>query len=243
VRRGLGPTGRGGRPATALRVRVEDARGRIVRHARVFVDTAGGARPAQARWSPDDGVLMLPRRARPHDLRVLARGFRIQGARGVGADHTIRLKRGYLLRVTVRDAPTDGLPRHLRIMLRVRPILGRGAAPGGVDARTLIDLMDNLGGPGPKGFARGDFGYPVSLAQAQSGILLPLAGRYHVRWGLIDLRTRTWFGLDARCGRDVTIVEGSAPAHAGLTILPEDLQATLAGLTRSEAEAGALADK
>jgi len=238
-------TSRTPRSGGSLRVRVVDAEGHVVRGARVFVDTSGGAQPAQARWSPAHGVLMLPRRAHPHDLRVLARGFRVQDVAGVDGDRTIVLKRGYRLRVHVRDAPTDGLPSHVGIMLRVRPL---DAPPEGdrpatgmrLDTATLIDLMDDAGRSGVRRTTRQDeFGYPLSLTQAARGILLPRAGRYHVRWGLLDLRGDTWFSVGPRCGRDIVVAEGEDPTNAHLTILAEDVQATLEGLPAKVAQAKA----
>ena len=223
-----------------LRVKVVDRNGRVVRGAEVFVKTAAGADPAQARWSPTAGVLMLPRRERAHDLRVLARGYRIQDVAGVGDDRSIVLERGHRLRVSLLDVPTSGLPESVRIMLRVRPLDVDAQDPDGLSAADLVELMDNLGGAGPQDIPRGDFGYPVSLAQARRGILLPRAGRYRVRWGLFELRHGTWFTLGERAGRDVTIGEadGGEGMELDLALTSDDLQATLDGLQRGIERAG-----
>jgi len=227
----------------SLRVKVVDRSGRVVRGADVFVKTARGATPAKARWSPDDGVLMLPRRPAAHDLRVAARGYRIQDVAGVGDDRTITLERGYRLRVRLLDAPEAGLPDRVRIMLRIRPLDVGAQDPDGLGAAELVELMDNLGGAGPKDIPRGDFGYPVSLAQARRGILLPRAGRYRVRWGLFHLDHETWFTLGERSGRDVPIgseeaADDAAGVSVDLALTSEALQATLDGLERGIARAG-----
>ncbi len=219
---------------TSLRVKVVDTQGRTVRGAEVFVKTKGGAKPAQARWSPQDGVLMLPKRERAHDLRVMARGYRLRDVAGVGSDRTITLERGHRLRVTLRDVPTSGLAKRLRIMLRVRPLAVDADDPDGLDAKALIDLMDNLGGAGPRGISR-SFGYPVSVAQAKRGILVPRAGRYHVCWGLFDLEARTWFSLPEGCGRDVDV--RGASTDASLVVGVDYLQATIDGLKDGVARA------
>ncbi|MDJ0522844.1 MAG: hypothetical protein QNJ90_12320 [Planctomycetota bacterium] len=236
-----GAKGGAAAPALArqsLRVKVVDRHGRVVKGAQVFVKTASGAAPAQARWSPKDGTLMLPRRAQPHDLRVLARGFRVRDVTGVGDDRTIAVERGYRLRVRVRDVPESGVPENVRVMLRIRPLDVDAADPDGLSAERLVDLMDNLGGAGPKNIPRGDFGYPVSLAQARRGILLPRSGRYHVRWGLFHLRHGTWFTRGARCGRDVEIGPDADGAAVELVMTLDDLQATIDGLKRGIASAG-----
>ncbi len=231
--------GAGQAPALArqgLRVKVVDRSGKVVEGASAFVRTAQGATPTQARWSPKDGVLMLPRRGEAHDLRVTARGYKLQDVADVGDDRTVTLERGLRLRVRVRDVPETGLPKRVRVMLRIRPLDVDENDPDGLSVATIVDLMDNLGGSGPQDLARGDFGYPVSLAQAKRGILVPRAGRYHVRWGLIHIKAgsnmkgSTWFTLGDRCGRDVEV--GASGAAVELVMTLDDLQATIDGLTR-----------
>lgn len=227
----------------SLRVKVVDRHGRIVEDADVFVKTDAGAAPAKARWSPEHGTLMLPRHAGGHSLRVLARGYRVKDVSDVSDDRTVTLERGHRLRVSVRDVPSSGLPEQVRIMLRIRPLDVDAKDPDGLSVERLVDLMDNLGGAGPKNIPRGDFGYPVSLAQARRGILLPRAGRYHVRWGLFHLRKGTWFTLGGRCGRDVEVRADAKGTGAELVMTLSDLQATLDGLNVGIAAAARIPPK
>jgi len=235
----------------ALRVRIVDARGRPVPSAAVFLLAASNDAPADASWSPDSGTLTLTvppgGAAAPRALRVTARGYRTQEIAGIVAHRTVVLERGLQMRILLRgvprdqapgkETPQDGIPDHIRILLRVRPA---GADPDTAGASEVIGLMDNLGKPGsgPRDIPRGGFGYPVSLTQAHAGVLVPEPGIYHVHWGLIDTQADTWFSLGARCGRRIDVRDIAQVQTFAFAMTPADLRETLAGLARGVEHVG-----
>lgn len=222
----------------AMQVQILDANGRPVPTADVFLLGASNDSPAEAVWKPESGLLtlQLPPGAEPtpRALRITARGYRTQEVRDIVADRRVVLRRGLPVRIHLRDVPREGIPKHIRVLLRVKPA---GADPDTAGASEVIDLMDNLGGPnsGPRDMPRGGFGYAVSLTQAHAGVLVPEPGSYHVHWGLIDTRVNTWFSLGKRCGRRIAVRDVAEPQAFALAMTLDDLQETLDGLSESVA--------
>lgn len=192
--------------------------------------------PLDVQWFEKQGVLVLPEGGTDYRLRVVMPGHRVQDFRAVRGGQTIRMPRGYVMKVPLRGVPEDGIPEHVRFLLRVEP---RGIQLGDLEPQEIVDLMDHLGGPGsgPEHIPRGDFGYPVSREQAAAGIVVPLTGSYFVRWGLIDVKARTWHGLGDRSGRTVEVkldgvTDGDVPQTFHLDVTLEQLQETLDKLAR-----------
>ncbi|MDF1699719.1 MAG: hypothetical protein P1V36_00975 [Planctomycetota bacterium] len=215
---------------TKRHVRVRDPDGQVVAGAAAFVKQ-DPANPAEVSWHPEPGVLVLPTGGVDYPVRVIAPGFRVQDIPAVRGGQTIRLRPGYVAKVPLRGVPPDGLPGHVRFLLRVVP---RTIRAQGIPPQEIVDLMGNLGGPGsgPEHIPRGEFGYPLSREQAEAGIVLPSPGTYHVHWGLIDVKASTWYSLGDRCGRPIEVADTDAPQSLPLGVTLEDLQETLDELAR-----------
>ena len=76
----------------------------------------------------------------------------------------------------------------------------------------------------------GDFGFAVQASIAEHGLLLPLAGRYAVRWGLLDPKSGMWYAPpeDVRAVIDVT--DDRRTQLFAIPIAAEALQQTRKGL-------------
>ena len=214
---------------TRRHVRVLGPADQPVPGAEAFVLSNTGEAPAESSWHPEVGVLELPAPGQDFAVRLTAPGFRVQELPAVRGGQTIRMERGYVARILLRGAGEGDLPEGVRILLRLRP---EATSRKDLDDQALVDLMDNLGGPGsgPQRIPRGEFGYPVSLEQARAGVLLPLPGVYHVHWGLMDVGAGTWFSLQERCGRRLEIADQTEAQRFALEMTAEDIQETLAGL-------------
>ncbi|MDA1194060.1 MAG: hypothetical protein O2894_02650 [Planctomycetota bacterium] len=219
---------------TTRYVRIRGAAGEPVPGAEAFVMQREGGPAQDIAWHPDVGVLVLPEGGGTFRVRVTAPGHKVLDFPAVNGGQSITLVPGLAARVPLRGVPSDGLPEHARFLLRVTP---RGVSIPGLSDAEIVELMGNLGaeGSGPEHVPRGEFGYAVSRAQALAGLLLPAPGRYHVRWGLIDVRAGTWFSLGERSGREFDVRDTAAGANTEpqsfpLDVTLDDLQATLDGL-------------
>ncbi len=233
---------------TSRHVRVRDAEGKVIPGADALVMKRPDA-PQTTDWHPGVGVLVLPDAPGSFRVRLIAPGHRIRDFPAVEGGQTLRLDAGLVAKVSLRDVPEDGLPAYVRFLLRVKPV---AITDQGIDAKTVIDLMDNRGGPGsgPQYVPREGIGYTISREQAAAGIVLPSTGRFHVHWGLIDTRPRraqdgvrkrgVWFSLGDSCGRTIDVKESEAPQPFAMDVTLEDLQATRDGLAKRAETTGAL---
>lgn len=234
----VGPFGASEPPSLAraqARVRIVDEAGRPVTTATVFALGREVGAPIAERWLPDQAVLALPEGAGSPSFLVAARGYRLQRIDDVRGDRVLTLRRGLLVRLTLRNAPRELPEPHIRFLLRIRPDADLVRATPGLDAPGLVDLMGHIAGrhSGPRGLPRGEFGFAVSRAQGNAGVRVPLPGRYHVHWGLMDLRAGTWFSLGDRCGRMILVHEEREGAAYAMDVAEGDLQQTLEGLSTS----------
>lgn len=213
-------------PADANRlVRVRGADDQVV--AGTIVDVGQDpANPVEVSWHADVGVLELPAAGQDHRVRVVMPGHRVAHVPAVRGGQTIRMRPGYVVTVPLRGVPEDGLPDHVRFLLRVEP---REVPIQGLRPQEIVELMANRGAPGsgPEYIPRGQFGYPVSREQAAAGIVLPSPGTYHVRWGLIDIENQTWQGLGEKTGRTFGVADQDDAQDFPLDVTPEFLQETL----------------
>ena len=182
--------------------------------------------PIEVSWHPEQGVLVLPEGGGEFRVRVVMPGHRVAHYPAVRGGQIIRMRQGYVVKVPLRGVPESGLPENVRFLLRVQP---RGTPIQGLSPQEIVDLMGNLGGPGsgPDHIPRGQFGYPVSREQAEAGIVLPAGGTYHVRWGVVDVKQKTWQGLDDSTGREFSVAEQDEEQTAPLDVTVEKLQSTL----------------
>lgn len=210
---------------TSRYVRVQGADGEVVPGTEVDVRRDPN-KPIDVSWHPPHGVLVLPEGGGEYPVRVVMPGHRVSHYPAVRGGQTIRMRPGYVVKVPLRGVPTDGLPQHVRFLLRVQP---KGDLVPGFKPQEVVDLMSNLGAEnsGPQYIPRGQFGYPLSREQASAGIVLPAPGTYHVRWGLIDIKESTWQGLGEMAGRDFEVKGLDEAQEAPLDVTVEHLQSTL----------------
>jgi hypothetical protein len=232
---GKGPPGlaRLDEARSGMDIQVVNTKGLPVPDAEVFLLAASNDAPADAEWHPESGTLRLltpaGAKAAPRSVRVTARGYRTREVGNIVSDEQIVLERGLVVRLGLRDVPKEGIPPHIRILLRVKPA---DAEPSTAGAAETIELMDNLGaaGSGPRRLPRGGFGYAVSLTQAYAGVLVPEPGFYDVHWGLIDTKADTWYSLGQGCGRRIQVRDTNKEQAFSLVMTFDDLQKTLEGL-------------
>ena len=218
-------------PGDASRyVRVQGADGQIVPGTEVDVRRDPN-KPIDVTWHPPHGVLVLPEGGGEYPVRVVMPGHRVSHYPAVRGGQLIRVRPGYVVKVPLRGIPEDGLPKHVRFLLRVQP---KGDLVPGFEPQEVVDLMANRGGPnsGPQYIPRGQFGYPLSREQAAAGIVLPAIGTYHIRWGLIDIKESTWQGLGETAGRDFEVKDSDDVQEAPLDVTVEHLQQTLDDLAK-----------
>lgn len=234
----------GAPPALArstLRVQIVDTNGRPIQHAAASLLGASNDAPAKAEWASRSAILTIssPGGGLPsaRALRITARGFRSREVRSITADKVAVLQPGLRMRVLLHDVPAEGIPEHIRILLRVRPA---HVDPSDAGASEVIHLMHNLGAPGsgPRNVKRDGFGYAVSLAQARAGVILPEPGPYQVHWGLMDVRAQTWYSLSERCGRVFQVRDTSEIQDFTLPLSFDHLQETLDRLAAKVRQAG-----
>ncbi len=211
---------------TGRHVRVRGPEGNVLPGAAAFLLQRASDGPQDVTWHESVGVLVLPESGKDYPVRVIAPGYRVQDLSAIRGGQTITLVPGLLAKVSLRGVPSDGLPEHVRFLLRVKPA---GVDVKGLQPQEIVELMDNRGGPGsgPEHIPRGDFGYPISREQARAGIVLPAPGRYHVHWGLIDTKARTWVRAQGQEGRELTIRDDPAAQPFFLDVTLEQLQQAL----------------
>jgi hypothetical protein len=208
---------------TGRHVRVRGSDGSPAPGAAAFLMQRSSDGPQDVTWHESVGVLVLPENGKDYPVRVIAPGYRVQDLPAVRGGQIITLVPGLLAQVSLRGVPSDGLPEHVRFLLRVKPA---AVDVEGLQPQEIVDLMDNRGGPGsgPEHIPRGDFGYPVSREQARAGIVLPAPGSYHVHWGLIDTKARTWVRARGQEGRKLAIKDDAAAQPFFLDVTLEQLQ-------------------
>ena len=206
-------------------VRVVDASGAPARGARAFVAAAPGALPeAAGRWDPETATLTLPWTGRPHAVAVQARGHRLLEVADVRGDRTLSLEPGIVARFFVEpETPRPEPPRGVYLQVNPVPPPDREVSPEERDS--VVDLMDLLvpraeGGPD---FPRAGFGFLVSEAEGRAGLLLPMPGRYRVRWGLLDAKAGSWYALRDGAESSFDVVAATEPQTFSLSIDPQAL--------------------
>jgi len=220
---------------TGRHVRIRDEAGVPVPGAVALILQRRGAAPLDVAWHPGVGVLVLPEGGKDYPVRVYAPERRVHDLPAVRGGQSITLKPGLIAKVALRGVPPDGLPEHVRFLLRVRPVEIEAL---GLEPQEIVNLMGHRGGAGsgPEHIPRGDFGYPLSREQAQAGIVVPSPGRYHVHWGLIDTQARTWFRMGAGSGREFEVGDVAKDQAFFIDVTIDGLQETLDGLAEKVAE-------
>ena len=231
------------KPATAdaegIHFRVVDEQGRPISHAEVFV-LAGEDMPegGAGRWSDEDATLTLPAAVRGSAVAVQARGYRSDVAASVTADVEFTLRHGLLIRLEARGLDTAALGDDV-LVFQIVP-----EPPGDLTQDQLtkiVDLMATLVPP-PEGgimLPAGDFGFAVQAAVAEKGLLLPLAGRYIVRWGLLDPASGMWFALPEAVRAVIDVADDPRTQLYEIPVRAEALQQTRKGLQDRVREMGA----
>lgn len=176
---------------------VRDAAGGPVSGAELFVEQpADRPGPPLGRWRASTATLTLPATEEGHTVYVQCRGFRSQRVEGLKAETTLVLRRGLVARLRV-DGDTLPSDDPLHLVFRIRPAPSEEAAVPAEELQKLVDLMELVKPPLPDepNLPRKTFGFAVADTVAIRGVLLPVPGRYLVRWGLFDERAEVWYSL------------------------------------------------
>lgn len=219
-------------------VQVVDARDEPIQHARVFVFQDVDAPSGEAgTWNPDTASLSLPFTGEPRTLVAQARGYRTQQIEDVVGDRTIRLEPGYLARVVITgDAALPAPP--IAIYVRLNPEPHEGGILSREESDTILDLMGVVQpaeGAVPEA-PRAGFGLLLPAARAAAGVRMPLAGRYVVKWGFMDEKAGTWYGLSEHI---IEVKEDSPSTRFEIPLTDEAVAATLAKLREEIAKMNA----
>lgn len=190
------------KPIDEMHFQVLDEAGVPIEHAETFVRRKQGEVTTEGtRWKRSTATLTLEGTDRGATILVVARGYRIRRLENVQAGKPIVLREGLRVRLRVSgDAPPVNPP--LVGLFRVRPT-PETARLLHLDehARIDIDLADLMSvlfqnRPEARKLPVEKFGFAVSEADAASGVMLPTAGTYEVRWGLFDEGPGTWYTLE-----------------------------------------------
>lgn len=186
----------------AMSFPIYDEAGVPVRHAETFIKRReGDLTRITSRWDRNTATLRLTGEDRGATILVVARGYRIRRLVDVQKGEPIVLKIGLRVRLQVKgSAPPMNPP--LVGLFRVRPTEETAKLARLDDnARIPIELPDLMSvlyrnRPDAPQLPVEKFGFAVSEDDAASGIMLPLAGTYEVRWGMLDEGPRVWYTLD-----------------------------------------------
>lgn len=189
-------------PEPPLEFPVYDEAGVPVRTAEVFIKRReGDVTSISGRYDRRTATLRLAPDDRGATILVIARGYRIRRLDDVQEGTPIVLKEGLRVRLQVEgDAPPVNPP--LVGLFRVRPTEDTAKLARLDDnARIPIELPDLMSvlfknRPDAAQLPVEKFGFAVSEDDAASGIMLPVAGTYEVRWGMLDEGPRVWYTLD-----------------------------------------------
>ena len=215
------------RASAEIRVRVVDEALTPLPQAEVFVLAGEDLPPGgSGRWSEDEATLFLPPVVRGSAVAAQAKGYRSGVAKRVVDDMDLVLRRGLLARFEVRGADAEALGDAVLVFQVV---------PAPADDRSeeemakIVALIDTVVPPpeGAQMLPAGPFGFAVQAAVARLGLLLPMAGRYVVRWGLLDPGSGMWFALPERVRSVVNVADD--PRGQVFTI---DVDGTTLELTR-----------
>jgi len=219
-------------PAT---VRIRDAEGKVIPGAQAFVAQAPDAPIEEAgTWDAESGTLSLP--ALPADATgaaagrrviVQARGYRTLVLDDVRGEIEGVLRPGIALRLVVAGQPVlPGLPYRLYFQLRPDPESWEGMSDD--QRQVLVDLMEATTPP-PEDVlpsTRMGFGFEVSREQAEAGVLLPIPGRYTVRWGLLDTAHAMWYSRLKGTTQTVEVPDQDEPVVVEIEVTTEQAEAT-----------------
>ncbi len=209
-----------------IRIQVVDTEGKAIPYARVFVSKDVEAPDAEAgTWDAEAATLELPFTGEGRTLMVQARGFKTQRVSDVIGDRQVTLEPGYLARfVIVGDASLPAPP--IALYVRLNPLPADGVDVTTEQANTILDLMEaveEVPGSVPEP-PRAGFGLLLSAERAAAGVRLPIPGRYVAKWGLMDEKVGTWYGLYEH---PVVVDDRAGVARLEIPITDEGISRTL----------------
>lgn len=218
-----------GEPGT-FRFRVTDEQDRPISHAEVFV-LAGEDMPegGSGEWSDKDATLTLPDSVRGSAIAVQARGYRSDVARSVSGDTHFVLQHGFVVRLEIRGLEEGALGDDV-LVFQVSPRPTGDLTQDQLDK--IVDLIAPLVPPkdGQIALGGGTLGFAVRAADAKEGLLIPLAARYGVRWGLFDARTRVWFSLPEEVHAVIDVMDDARTQVFAIPVTAQTLSQTRKGL-------------
>jgi hypothetical protein len=83
---------------------------------------------------------------------------------------------------------------------------------------------------------RKTFGFAVADTVASRGVLLPVPGRYIVRWGLFDERAELWYSLEAEAEAFIGVEDDARAQTFDIPVSRNALDRTRIGLAEKVAE-------
>ncbi len=225
-------------PAATIRFRVVDEAGEPIRHAEVFV-LAGEDVPegGAGRWSEEDATLTLPAVVRGSAVAVQARGYRSDVAQSVSEDRTFVLRSGIFIRLEVQGVDAEAIGDDV-LVFQVNPAATEALSD---DQRVkIVNLMTAVVPPpdGARLLPAGDFGFAVQGTIAKQGLLLPLAGRYVVRWGLLDPPSGIWLSMPEEVRAVIEVADDDRGQVFAIPVTPEALERTRTRLRERVREVG-----
>ena len=226
-------------PETAsIRFRVVDEAGAPIPHAEVFVLAGEDLPPGGAgRWSDEDATLTLPAVVRGSAVAVQAQGYRSAVAQSVTADREFVLRRGIFVRLEARGHDAEAA-RDAVLVFQLNPAPDQELSD---DQRAkIVDLVTTVV-PVPEGamlLPGGVFGFAVQASIAKQGLLLPLAGRYVVRWGLLDPGSGMWFTLPEDVRTVIDVADDERGQVFPIPVTADALQRTRKGLQERALDLG-----
>ncbi len=231
-------------PQPPMRFPVYDEAGVPIRHAEMFIKRReGDVSAVESQWDPKSATLRLNHADRGATILVVARGYRIRRLDDAQQGAPIILKEGLRVRLQVKgSAPPVNPP--LVGLFRVRPTEATARLARLDDnARIPIELPDLMtvlfrNRPDAEQLPVEKFGFAVSEDDAASGIMLPLAGTYEVRWGMLDEEKRVWYTLDDAPNVLIDVPEDGEGAVFDIAIDRSTWARTRAGLQQRIRELG-----
>lgn len=213
-----------------IRFRVVDGQGRPISHAEVFV-LAGDDMPegGGGLWSDADATLTLPAAVRGSAVAVQARGYRSDVAPSVTGDTEFVLQHGFVIRLEARGVQAKDLGDDV-LVFRVSPEPTGDLTQDQLEK--MVDLIATLAPP-PEGrvvLPAGGFGFAVRASVAEQGLLIPLAARYGVRWGLFDAERKVGFFLPEEVHTVIEVTDDPRTQMYPIPVTAEALTKTRKGL-------------
>ena len=214
-----------------IRFRVVDEQGRPISHAEVFVLAsedmpAGGA----GEWSDADATLTLPIAVQGSAIAVQARGYRSDVVKSVTEDLEFVLQHGLVIRLEVQGGDAEAAGDTVLVFQVIPEPTGDLTAD---QLAKIADLIATLE-PQPDGgvmLRGGDVGFAVQAAIAEQGLLIPLAGRYGVRWGLLDPKSKMWYSLPEDVRAVIDVADDRRTQVFAIPVSAEAIQKTRQGLS------------